>query len=400
VQCLVSLSDGLAGYTFPLYNTLVVQKPPAGSTEPVRAPGPLDPMTLPETEPARAGLQTVRAMLNAGWPALLAALSFLLTTNLSDTIFGDVLGALQTLARAAGYLALPTPRDAFLTALAKAALPPRVVAALDEPQPPSSASRSPVSLEGLTLGLAGGGGGGATPQPPGLSPRNLACLRALVAAALFLAGTLGSSWFAVLESLQNADYVLTTRGTTSPGPAPPGTGVVAGTPSKRGGTQIEGQEQQQQRHQAAAHPLLADVDSESVQVAIQRLFDASVMLEDSAFRDFVGALCKLSLEMVSMQSGVDVSAGAGTGEGALDVEEDNIPSASTSATSLVTPRTERYSRRRVSGIHIPRTLVRYVHLPLSTPIKRTDRTAVRRLWHCSPGGRRCAQYPTSRVSAI
>ncbi|KAH9961800.1 hypothetical protein BC827DRAFT_1201948 [Russula dissimulans] len=71
-------------------------------------------------------------MLNAGWPTLLAALSFFLTTNLSDPLFGDVLRALQALARAAGCLALPTPRDAFLTALAKAALPPRVVTALDE----------------------------------------------------------------------------------------------------------------------------------------------------------------------------------------------------------------------------------------------------------------------------
>jgi hypothetical protein len=136
VQCLVSLSDGLAGYTFPLYNTLVVQKPPAGSTEPVRAPGPVDPTTLPETEPARSGLRTVCAVLNAGWPALLPALSFLLTTNLSDSIFGNVLGGLQTLARAAARRVLCTaqPRDAFFTALAKAALPPRVVTALDEPQ--------------------------------------------------------------------------------------------------------------------------------------------------------------------------------------------------------------------------------------------------------------------------
>jgi hypothetical protein len=52
VKCLFSLSDGLAGYTFPLYNILAVQKPPVGSTEPVRAPGPLHPTTLPETEPA------------------------------------------------------------------------------------------------------------------------------------------------------------------------------------------------------------------------------------------------------------------------------------------------------------------------------------------------------------
>ena len=70
-------------------------------------------------------------------------------------------------------------------------------------------TRSPVSLEGLTLGLAGGGGGGGPPQPPGLSQRNLACLRALVAAAVFLAGTLGPSWFAVLEALQNAGRLIT-----------------------------------------------------------------------------------------------------------------------------------------------------------------------------------------------
>jgi hypothetical protein len=57
--------------------------------------------TLPETEPARARLQAVRAMLNAGWAVLLAALCLFLTTNLSDSMFRDVLGALQTPARAA-----------------------------------------------------------------------------------------------------------------------------------------------------------------------------------------------------------------------------------------------------------------------------------------------------------
>jgi hypothetical protein len=70
---------------------------------------------------------------------------------------------------------------------------------------------------------------------------------------------------------------------------------------------------------------------------LKHLFNASIMLDDSAFRNFVGALCKLSSEIVSMQSGVDVSAGSGTEEGILDVEEDNIPTLSTSVTSLVTP---------------------------------------------------------------
>ena len=61
------------------------------------------------------------------------------------------------------------------------------------------------------------------------------------------------------------------------------------------------------------------------------------MLDGSAFRDIVDALCKLSLEMVSMQSSVDVGTSAGAGEGVLDVEKDDISSASTSPTSLVTP---------------------------------------------------------------
>jgi hypothetical protein len=39
VKVLVSLSDGLAGNAFPLYNTLAVRKRPAGSNEPVCAPG-------------------------------------------------------------------------------------------------------------------------------------------------------------------------------------------------------------------------------------------------------------------------------------------------------------------------------------------------------------------------
>ena len=93
VQCPVLLSDGLTGYSFPpsfpLYNTLVVQKLPTDSTEPVRAPGPLDPMTLPETKPTRTGLQTVRAMLNVGSPAHLVTLPFLFTT-LSDPTFSWV----------------------------------------------------------------------------------------------------------------------------------------------------------------------------------------------------------------------------------------------------------------------------------------------------------------------
>ena len=60
-------------------------------------------------------------------------LLFPLTTNLSYLLFDDVPAAPQVLAGTAGCLAVPTTCDVFLTVLAKAALPPRVIATLDEP---------------------------------------------------------------------------------------------------------------------------------------------------------------------------------------------------------------------------------------------------------------------------
>ena len=175
---------------------------------------------------------------------------------------------------------------------------------------------------------------------------------------MFLAGTLGPGWFMVPETLQNADCVFTTRGTAPPSSAAfgPNTGATSGVSSELGGALAEGlpggrqRPQQQQSGQQAAHLLLADLDPESVPAAIQRLFNTSVVLDDSAFHDFVGALCKLSLEMISMQSGTDVGTSTGTvGEGTLGAEDDTIPSMTTSATSLVTPRTELFSKRTCSG---------------------------------------------------
>ena len=150
VQYLVLLSDGLTGYSFPLYNTVVVQNLPTGSTETVRATGPLDLMTLSVTKPARTGLQTVRVMLKAGWSAHFVTLSFLFTP-LSDPLMGDVLGALQTLARLASQVP-HCARDAFLTALTR---PHSHVAALDESQHASSALHLSVSIEGLHARFGG-----------------------------------------------------------------------------------------------------------------------------------------------------------------------------------------------------------------------------------------------------
>ncbi|TFK38576.1 hypothetical protein BDQ12DRAFT_735649 [Crucibulum laeve] len=335
VQCLVSLSDGLFSSVAPLYTTIV------GRTS--RAPAALDLSTLPQGEPSTKQLKTSSAMLEAGWPALLAALSFVLSTNLSDDLFVDALGAYQALTNTAGILGLTTPRDAFFTSLAKYAVPTRVVSSLDSYMPhtdvPPSTPRAAAAALSENLGL------GTPPQsPPGLSERNMACLKAFLASVMFLAGTMGTSWFQVLEVLQNADYVFTGKGmgqsSSSKRIFSPTNNTTGSQSRNASSSTLAGAIGGGQSPGPTRHPLLSDLDPETMQAAIQRLFDASKNLEDSAFSDFVGALCRLSAEMVGMQTGGEV-VNAEPGESVEDVG--------------LSPRDPAH-RRRVSGIHIPRTL--------------------------------------------
>jgi hypothetical protein len=285
-------------------------------------------------------------MVESGWPALLAALSFIIATNLSDELFVDVLASYQAMTNVSGMLALNTPRDAFFTSLAKFAIPTRVVSSLDSYHEPPT-PRSAVSFS-ENLGLSG------PAQAPGLSERNMACLKVFMSNALFLAGSLGESWYSILEALQNADYVLTSKGMQSTAnkrsvSGPPGGHMSSSAnPPSPGGKLLSGPGSLQQP--SPRHPLLSDLDTDSLQLGIQRLFDASKNLEDSAFKDFVNALCKLSSEMVGMQTDSSAMSMSESGSGSAE----NVRRGST--TSL-TPIVEPAHRRRLSGIHLPKTLV-------------------------------------------
>jgi hypothetical protein len=70
---------------------------------------------------------------------------------------------------------------------------------------------------------------------------------------------------------------------------------------------------------------------------MQRIFEASKNLDDTAFQAFMAALCKLSSAMVGMQS---------------SMEEETAPE----MTGLSPVKAETVHRRRVSGIHLPKTL--------------------------------------------
>lgn len=347
IQCLVSLCEGLASFAGPLYTSIVIQKPRAAGEAVIRAPPALDLSALSDEEPSTKQLHIVQDIIESGWPALLAALSFIISTNLSDELFVEVLASYQAMTNVSGMLGLSTPRDAFFTSLSKLSIPTRVVSSLDsyiEPQTPRTASTLSENL-----GLSG------PTQPPGLSERNLACLKVFISSALFLAGSLGESWFGVLEALQNADYVLTSKGAQpqqnkrfsfnpGSGGAPTSRSVsLAGSASQPGSGPAT--------VHVARHPLLTDLEAETLQTGIQRLFDASKNLDDSAFRHFVNALCRLSAEMVGMQSDTvgipdsDSFEEAGSGLG-------------------LSPRTDPAHRRRASGIHIARTLVSGTWVPL------------------------------------
>ena len=309
-------------------------------------------------------------MVENGWPALLAALSFIVSTNLSDDLFVNVLASYQAMANVSGMLALSTPRDAFFTSLSKFAIPSRVVSSLDSYAEPSTPRTTSVLSE--NLGLTG------PTQAPGLSERNMACLKVLLSSALFLAGSLGDSWFGVLEALQNADYVLSAKGIQSMSGRRNSTfGIGAGggqgsrLASGTGPVAQGAHPGQNAQQQGPRHPLLSDLDTDSVQNAIQRLFDASKNLEDAAFQDFVDALCKLSSEMVGMQSDA--------GLGSLSEETESPEDLATPAG--LSPVTAAH-RRRVSGIHLPRTLVSY-HFTLRKvfSVHSLHLPAIRRFWH-------------------
>ena len=186
----------------------------------------------------------------------------------------------------------------------------------------------------------------------------MACLKVLVGCALFLAGSLGESWYGVLETLQNADYVLTFK-TGGGGGIPHSTSggkrglfgsgapTTAGVPPSRSTSLNASQSAGSLSSQGSRHPLLTDLEPETLVHAIQRLFDSSKNLEDNAFKAFVEALCKLSSEMIGMQS--DTGMVSYSSSESLDDSSSNTLRVDTS---------DAKHRRRMSGIYIPKNQVR------------------------------------------
>ncbi|KAK7993042.1 hypothetical protein PG988_001836 [Apiospora saccharicola] len=257
---------------------------------------PVNPLALKD-HPLHQEVQICAKMVEECWPAILATCSTFLYAALDSEYYHGLVRAFQKFAHVAGLLQLATPRDAFLTTLGKAAVPPNVFTAClgagsSKPMVSTPATEAPNSILGNTRGLLSvenlvtpvGAAGerqrqasiDANAVPQTLNTRNLLCLRALLNLGIALGPTLGSSWRIVLETMQQADFILFS------------TGEIAGrTPIATKGPDA--------RAENEANSLLANFNAEVKQVktAGQRLLESTVDFPNEPFLEVVNAVCNL-----------------------------------------------------------------------------------------------------------
>jgi hypothetical protein len=316
LACITSLSEGLAKFILPL--TVPTEgrrkrgpRQEAGRDSPApqsdetpeklersasfkRNPVPVNPLTL-ENHPLYDEIKVCAAFIDECWPAILATCSTFLYAALDSEYYHGLVRAFQKFAHVAGLLQLATPRDAFLTTLGKAAVPPNVLTACMNAgpvrPPPSPAAtegsgnifsnaRGLLSVDSLVSPSIM-----ATEKQRQLSmdvssatlnTRNLLCLRALLNLGIALGPTLASSWSIILETLQQADFVMFSSGK-----------AAGRTPMAAKGPDPQAEQE--------ASTLLANFNTEirAVETAASRLFESTVDFPNPAFVEIVGAVCNL-----------------------------------------------------------------------------------------------------------
>uniref|UniRef100_A0A8C3A846 Protein MON2 homolog n=1 Tax=Cyclopterus lumpus TaxID=8103 RepID=A0A8C3A846_CYCLU len=252
-----------------------------------------------ETHPAQAwqpqpGVHLVwEEMVSACWCGLLAALSLLLDASTDETATENILKAELTMASLCGRLGLVTPRDAFITAICKASLPPHYALTVLSCNTANLSSKA-YSIQGHSVQIISPSseshqqvvavGQPLTSQPQGtvvLTAKNIQCMRTLLNLAHCHGAVLGTSWQLVLATLQHLVWILGLKpgmgGALKPGRAVEGPSTVLTTAVM---TDL---------------PIISNI--------LSRLFESSQYLDDVSLHHLINALCSLSLEAMEMASG-------------------------------------------------------------------------------------------------
>ncbi|KAK3316002.1 hypothetical protein B0H66DRAFT_534264 [Apodospora peruviana] len=322
LACITSLSEGLAKFILPLTvpsdgrrkrsskqdsgrdspapsaddrtDPLIEKNPLERTASFKRNPVPVNPLLL-ENHPLHAEVKVCAAFIDECWPAILATCSTFLYAAMDSEYYHGLVRAFQKFAHVAGLLQLTTPRDAFLTTLGKAAVPPNVFSAClnagarqqattpGTSEPANSIlsnARGLLSVDSLVSPSAQTAEKqrqhSADFTPMTLNTRNLLCLRALLNLGIALGPTLSSTWSIILETLQQADFVLFSSGKTAGR-----TAIAAKVPD--------------QRAEQEATVLLSNFSTEirAVETAASRLFESTVDFPNPAFVEVVEAVCNL-----------------------------------------------------------------------------------------------------------
>uniref|UniRef100_A0AAQ5ZDL8 Protein MON2 homolog n=1 Tax=Amphiprion ocellaris TaxID=80972 RepID=A0AAQ5ZDL8_AMPOC len=230
-------------------------------------------------------------MVSACWCGLLAALSLLLDASTDETATENILKAELTMASLCGRLGLVTPRDAFITAICKASLPPHYALTVLSS---NTANLSTYSIQGQSVQIISPSseshqqvvavGQPLTAQPQGtvvLTAKNIQCMRTLLNLAHCHGAVLGTSWQLVLATLQHLVWILGLK---------PGVGGAL-----KPGRAVEGPSTVLTTAVMTDLPVISNI--------LSRLFESSQYLDDVSLHHLINALCSLSLEAMEMAYG-------------------------------------------------------------------------------------------------
>ena len=216
------------------------------------------------------------------WPALLAASSTYLNATLDSENYHALIRSFQKFTQIAGLLDLATPRDAFLTTLGKSAVP-SINTTVASPQTNGQGS---VTLAGELVDNDRGSRSAPDSQSrqprksldlslPSLNTRHLLCLRALLNLGIALGPVLRQSWTIILETLQQADLIVSLAAPGRRKQSRRSTGGLEKDPASGIGD--------------GADDLKLEITA--AETAAYRLFESTADLPNEAFMDFLKSIC-------------------------------------------------------------------------------------------------------------
>ena len=223
-------------------------------------------------------IRTSEHMVDHCWPALLAASSTYLNATMDSENYHGLIRSFQKFTQIAGLLDLVTPRDAFLTTFGKHAVP-----ALNSTSTlPQVNGRDPTRGEFITGELEPVASPTVRRQSmdvalPFMNSRHLLCLRALLNLGIALGPVLKKSWRIILETLMQADLILSVSG---PAGRKQAKRAASKTASEAAIEQADGIED-------------LGLEVTAAETAASRLFESTADLPSGAFLDFVKCLCSL-----------------------------------------------------------------------------------------------------------